>query len=174
LFALVALAFAAGCSTYRDDLARSQRAFEENQHETALAVLRILEPDTSHLNEEEQAHYAYLRGMTDFRIGYKADARHWLAVAKAMDAKTPGLLPEDWRTRTDQSLAQLDKQVWSGGIESLTVVPPEQARAEAEKRRAKKKKAPVVTPRSEEDEEEEAAPKPAPKKKPAASDDDDE
>ena len=40
---LAALALSiAGCSTYQDDLARSQRAFEENQHETALAILRLL------------------------------------------------------------------------------------------------------------------------------------
>ena len=44
--------------------------------------------------------------MTDFRIGYKADARHWLAVAKAMDEKTPGIIPADWRTRLEQSITE--------------------------------------------------------------------
>jgi len=54
--ALAPLAFAvAGCSTYRDELARSQHAFDENQHETALAILRMLELDTSHLDPDEQA-----------------------------------------------------------------------------------------------------------------------
>jgi hypothetical protein len=116
-----ALLFAVpACSTYRDDLVRSQHAFEENRHEEALAILRLLEPDTSQLNTNEQARYAYIRGMTDFRIGYKADARHWLAVAKAMDEKTPGLIPADWRSRLDASLAELDTQVWTGGMESLS------------------------------------------------------
>jgi len=166
---LAPLVFAvAGCSTYRDELARSQHAFDENQHETALAILRMLELDTSHLDADEQARYAYLRGMTDFRIGYKADARHWLAVAKAMDEKRPGLLSEEWRTRLDQSLAELDAQVWTTGMESLTVAPA------SERKRAVKHKPPkkevVAQP---EEEEEEAPPKPAPKKKPAAADEDD-
>src|SRR5580698_1336395 len=111
--AVLAVALSA-CTTYKDDLARSQRAFEDNQHERALAILRMLEPDTHHLQPSERARYAYLRGMTDFRVGYKADARHWLAVAKAMDEKTPGSIPADWRTRLDQSLAELDSSVWTG------------------------------------------------------------
>jgi hypothetical protein len=117
----LALLFAAsGCSTYRDDLVRSQHAFEENRHEEALAILRLLEPDTDQLTTNERARYAYIRGMTDFRIGYKADARHWLAVAKAMDEKTPGIIPPDWRSRLDTSLVELDTQVWTGGMESLS------------------------------------------------------
>ena len=83
---------------------------------------------------DEQAHYAYLRGMTDFRIGYKADARHWLAVAKAMDKRPPGIIPEEWRTRLDQSLAELDTQVWTAGMESLDGGP--RLGAEAPRRKA--------------------------------------
>src|SRR5271156_5731798 len=136
--ALAPLVFVlSGCSTYRDELARSQHAFDENQHETALAILRMLELDTSHLDADEQARYAYLRGMTDFRIGYKADARHWLAVAKAMDEKRPGVLSEEWRTRLDQSLAELDGQVWTAGMESLTVASASE-RKHAVKHRPKK------------------------------------
>ena len=44
-FAVLILALG-GCSTYRDELARGQHAFEQNQHERALAVLRGLENDT--------------------------------------------------------------------------------------------------------------------------------
>ncbi len=36
---------ASACNTYADDLSRSQRAFEESEHERALAILRALEPD---------------------------------------------------------------------------------------------------------------------------------
>ena len=39
----------AGCTTYQDDLARGQRAFEESEHERALAIFRSLEPDTGRL-----------------------------------------------------------------------------------------------------------------------------
>jgi hypothetical protein len=165
LASLAALTVAVpACSTYSDDLARSQHAFEENQHETALAVQRMLELDTSHLDPSERARYAYLRGMTDFRIGYKADARHWLAVAKAMDEQTPGTIPTEWRTRLDQSLAELDSQVWTSGIESLstTVASDKKHSGAAAKHPAKKQEA---EPQTEEEVEEAAPPKPKPKKK---------
>jgi hypothetical protein len=108
-----------GCQTYQDDLTRSQRAFEQNEHEHALAILRQLEPDTFHLSAGEQAQYAYIRGMTDYRIGYKADARHWLAIAKAMDETTPGLLPQDWKARMSDALGELNEGVYGGGLSSL-------------------------------------------------------
>lgn len=169
LTAVAALVLAVpACSTYSDDLARSQHAFEENQHETALAIHRMLEQDTSHLDPSEQARYAYLRGMTDFRIGYKADARHWLAVAKAMDEKTPGSIPHEWRTRLDQSLGELDSQVWTAGMESLsTSVASDKAHPGAAKRPAKKHEA---EPQTEEEVEESAPPKSPAKKNPADDD----
>jgi hypothetical protein len=110
----------AGCSTYRDDLARSQKAYEQNQHERALAIFRMLEPDLQHLSESERAQYAYLRGMTDYRIGYRADARHWLMLAKALENKTPNSLAVDWKARLDESLGELNEAVWSGGTDVLT------------------------------------------------------
>jgi hypothetical protein len=163
------LLFGSGCSTYSDDLARSQHAFEENQHETALAIQRMLELDLSHLDTTEQARYAYLRGMTDYRIGYKADARHWLAVAKAMDEKRPGIIPPDWRTRLDTSLAELDSQVWTAGMESLASTPAsDKRRAGAKKHPPPPKKQEVAQPTEEE--EEEAPPPPPKKKKPVDED----
>ena len=159
LVALVALAalLVVGCTTYKDDLARSQRAFEDNQHERAIAILRMLEPDTRHLDAPDQARYAYLRGMTDFRIGYKADARHWLAVAKAMDEKSPGILASDWRQRVDQSLAELDTLVWATGMEAVS-----NARARTPPK-AKRPAEAVEEPAQEEEQEQPA--RPAPKKK---------
>jgi hypothetical protein len=110
----------ASCQTYQDDLTRSQRAFEQNDHEHALAILRQLEPDTFHLSTTEQAQYAYLRGMTDYRIGYKVDARHWLALAKSMEAETPGLLPQDWKARANDALTEMNEGIYGGGLESLS------------------------------------------------------
>jgi hypothetical protein len=91
---LVSLA-AVGCATYEDDLARGQRAYTASEYERALAIFRALEPDMSHLSTTERAQYAYLRGMTDYRMGYKASARHWLAIAAAMEKLAPGSLPPD-------------------------------------------------------------------------------
>ncbi len=114
------------CATYEDDLATGQRAFEASEHERALAILRVLEPDFVRLSLPERARYAYLRGMTDYRIGYKADARHWLAVASAIEDKTPDSLPPEWAKRLGDSLKELNEDVYSGGIASLsdTAEPP--------------------------------------------------
>ncbi|HVY31304.1 MAG TPA: hypothetical protein VHB79_32330 [Polyangiaceae bacterium] len=111
-FALV-LAMA-GCATYREDLYRGQRLYEENQYEHALAIWRILESDTDSLTFNEQARYAYLRGMTDYRLGFRADSRHWLAIAKAVDQEHAGGLSPEWKQRLDESLEDLNKDVYGG------------------------------------------------------------
>jgi hypothetical protein len=118
--AALLLVLLTSCTTYRDQLARSQHAFERNEHEQALANLRDLERDLSSLSQPEQAQYAYLRGMTDFRIGYKADARHWLALAKAYDENSPGVLPTDWKARMNEALGELNVVVTDDGYGALT------------------------------------------------------
>src|SRR5438445_5785551 len=97
-----------GCATYTSELERGQQAFEKNEHERALAVLRALEPDQTHFDPPEEARYAYLRGMTDYRIGYRADARHWLAIAKAIDDKNPDSSPGLSGSRCTCSPSSLD------------------------------------------------------------------
>ena len=57
--------------------------------------------------------------MTDYRIGYRADARHWLAVAKELDGQHKNALPEQWKSRLDPALADLNETMWSGGTVAL-------------------------------------------------------
>ena len=99
---LLVLAFCVGaCATYREDLNRGQRLYEENEYERALAIWRYLEPDMDSLSHNDQARYAYLRGMTDYRLGeeFRRDARHWLAIAKAIEQEHPGGLNPQWKQR---------------------------------------------------------------------------
>lgn len=117
---VIVLASSASCATYRNELVAAQTAFENNQHERTLALLRDLEPDVTRLAHSEQAQYAYLRGMTDYRVGYKNDARHWLAIARAFDEQTPGILPTDWKQRTTETLAELDGVVQTQGYAALS------------------------------------------------------
>jgi hypothetical protein len=122
--ALLSLAFStAACSTYQDELARGQRAFEESEHERALAIFRALEPDVQRLSLNDRAHYAYLRGMTDYRIGYKAESRHWLSIAAAIAKQSPGSLPAGWSKRMAESLKDLNDTVYASGIASLSNTP---------------------------------------------------
>lgn len=117
--ALLAVALSA-CSTYRDHLNRGQRMFDENEYERALAIWRSIEPDMDSLSITDQARYAYLRGMTDYRLGFRADARHWLAIGKAIDLQHPGGLSADWKGRTEEALGDLNREVYGGPPESDT------------------------------------------------------
>ena len=108
------------CATYENDLARGHHAFEENDHERALAIFRGLERDVGRLSIGDRAHYAYLRGMTDYRVGFKSEARHWLALAAAIEQQAPGSLSEDWVKRMNDSLKELNESVYTAGIGSLT------------------------------------------------------
>jgi hypothetical protein len=120
---------ACGCNTYADDLSRSERALEESEHERALAILRALEPDLNRLSITDRAHYAYVRGMTDFRIGYRGESRHWLALAEAIEKQTPGSLPPDWQKRMHEALKELNDAVYTGGIASLSNTPSSSAKS---------------------------------------------
>ena len=106
------------CATYREDLNRGQRLYEENEYEHALGIWRTLEPDMDSLDLMDQARYAYLRGMTDYRLSFRTDARHWLAIAKAINDEHPGGLTQQWKDRLGQALDDLNKDVY-GGADAL-------------------------------------------------------
>lgn len=114
---LIGASALAGCATYTEDLNRGQQHFEANEYERALAVWRVLESDLNSLTPMDRARYAYLRGMTDYRMGFRADARHWLALSRAIEKETPGGLQASWKERADEALKDLDKDVF-GGAES--------------------------------------------------------
>jgi hypothetical protein len=118
-----------GCATYKQDLERAEKHYGENHFEQALAVFRVLEEDMDSLTPGDQARYAYLRGMTDFRLSalavsgsgmadpkksFRMNARHWLAVAAATEKSTPGGLTQDEKTRLDETLNDLNREVYGG------------------------------------------------------------
>lgn len=110
----------ASCTTFQDDLLRAQHAYKENRTADALALLRADELELDRLSPEERTRYAYLRGMTDFRVGYREDARHWLSLATAWESAAPGGLPVEWKGRLGETLTELNEIVWkSGGVAAL-------------------------------------------------------
>lgn len=108
--ALVALC-AAACSAHRDALERGHSYYEDNRFEQALAVWRELERDESRLRPYERSRYAYLRGMTDYRLGFRDDARHWLGLARAVEQMHPGGISPEWMERLDAALDDLDREI---------------------------------------------------------------
>jgi hypothetical protein len=118
-----------GCATYKQDLERAEKHYSENKFEEALALFRVLEDDMDSLSAGDQARYAYTRGMADYRLSalavsgsgmadpkksFRMNARHWLAVAAATEKTTPGGLTGDEKTRLDETLADLNREVYGG------------------------------------------------------------
>jgi hypothetical protein len=118
------------CATYRQDLERARAHYDKNEYEAALALFRVLEPDTDSFSTAEYARYSYSRGMTDYRLAalanpgsaltdpkasFRANARHWLSVARAVEKETPGGLDADEKQRLDEALVDLNKDVYGGG-----------------------------------------------------------
>ena len=107
------LVLVTGCATYRDDLNRGQRMYLDTHYDRALAIWRTLEADLDALSPAEQTRYEYLRGMTDYRLGLRADARHWLAIARANDEAHPGGLDADARAQMARILDELNRETYA-------------------------------------------------------------
>ena len=104
----------ASCVTYTETLNRGQRHFQANEYEQALAIWRVLERDIDSLPPGDRARYAYFRGMTDYRMSLRDDARHWLAMARAYDQAVPGGIEEAWRERMKEALKDLEGDLRRG------------------------------------------------------------
>ncbi len=103
-----------GCATYSQDLNRAEQHYQANEHERALALFRVLEPDLDSLDHSQQIEYCYFRGMNDYRLGptYRADARHWLALARSLEQDRPGGMKVEWKDRLDDALKDLNQDVY--------------------------------------------------------------
>ena len=105
----------ASCVTYAEELNRGQRHFQGNEYEQALAIWRVLERDIDSLTPGDRARYAYFRGMTDYRMSLRDDARHWLAIARAYDQAVPGGIEDAWRERMKEALKDLEGDLRAEG-----------------------------------------------------------
>jgi hypothetical protein len=142
MLALGSALAAGGCATYRQDLERARAHYDKNEYEAALALFRVLEPDVDSFSTGEHAQYAYSRGMTDYRLAalakpgtavadpqasFRANARHWLAVARAIEKETPGGLTADEKQRLEDALVDLNKDVYGGGDATPDAAAPSKA-----------------------------------------------
>jgi hypothetical protein len=116
-----------GCATYTMDLDRARRHYQETQFEQALALFRVLEHDLDSFTPAERTQYAYLRGMTDYRLSsgsskgsddtqqaFRSNARYWLGLSAAMEKRAPGSITEEERGRLQEALEDLNRDVHGG------------------------------------------------------------
>jgi hypothetical protein len=130
------------CNTYRDQLAHGERAFTKNDYERTLALLTDLERDAHRLAPQEQAQYAWLRGMSEYRLGHRAEARHWLSLSRSMEDSTPGLLSADAKQRATQTLDELNGVVYDQGFSTLLAPSEESDKSEKAGEESKARKPP--------------------------------
>ncbi|HEU4578693.1 MAG TPA: hypothetical protein VFS67_10580 [Polyangiaceae bacterium] len=160
---VLVLSLAGACNGERAALLRGQGYYEDNQYERALSLWRSLERRQRELSPSDFARYAYLRGMTDYRLGFHAEARHWLALAKVAEQRRPGALDSTWLPRLDGALADLERESWglpvgnadsvqsieAPGVESPTEAPGVEPPTEAPGVEPPTEPPPVETPSGE-------------------------
>jgi hypothetical protein len=100
------------CGGERAALLRGQSYYDDNQYERALSSGAIWSGTNPSSRPSDFARYAYLRGMTDYRLGFHADARHWLGSGQSDRAGEPGRPGRAWLPRLDGALADLDRETF--------------------------------------------------------------
>jgi hypothetical protein len=108
----------ASCATYSRDLERVRQHYAKSEFPAALALLRVLGDDQSGLSARERVEYAYIRGMTDYRLAaaspagptrveFRRFAGEYLAEASNLDSVTPDALAPAQKDRLKETLAAL-------------------------------------------------------------------
>jgi len=107
LVALLALALLGGCGAASAELRRAEQSYEQARYENALSWLADLEPNAPSLRHDERARYFYVRGMTEYRLGHRPEALHYLAVAREVAGQDGDGLREEQRDLMSRTLAEL-------------------------------------------------------------------
>jgi hypothetical protein len=97
----------AACGAAAAELRRAEQSYEQARYENALSWLADLEPNAPTLNHEERARYFYVRGMTEYRLGHRPEALHYLAVAREVSGEDGDGLREEQRDLMTRTLSEL-------------------------------------------------------------------
>src|SRR5688572_29317030 len=98
---------ALGCTSAATDLRSAQDLYRDARYEQAAAWLDALEPELQAMSSAERARFYYLRGMSAFRLGQRADALHYLALAQVLFTDAPDEIPPPWRPVLERTLEAL-------------------------------------------------------------------
>jgi hypothetical protein len=103
----LASCLALGCTSPATDLRSAQDLYRDARYEQAAAWLDALEPELQGMSKAERARFYYLRGMSAFRLGQRADALHYLALAQVLFTDAPDDVPPPWRPVLERTLEAL-------------------------------------------------------------------
>jgi hypothetical protein len=106
------------CSTTASEMRRAEEAYEQARYDAARVWLTELEHRVPGTNRAMLARYVYLRGMTEYRIGHRLDALHYLALARELLEQDAHVLREEQREHLARTLADLEPR------EPLSYRPP--------------------------------------------------
>lgn len=95
------------CAAVSDDMRRAEQSYELARYEDTLIWLRDLEDDAPSMGLAMRARYYYVRGMTEYRLGHRGDALHYLAVAREVAGDQGAGLSPEWRQIMDRTLTEL-------------------------------------------------------------------
>lgn len=103
----VLLGAVVGCTAVRDDMVRAETAYDQARYEDTRVWLTDLEDDAPSMDVESCARYYYLRGMTEYRLGHRGPALHYLAVAREVAGDQGAGLRPEWRQIMERTLGEL-------------------------------------------------------------------
>jgi hypothetical protein len=108
---VLGLALTVGCAGLSDDLRRARRSYASAAYEDALTWLVAVEGDIPAATTAQRAGWHYLRGMTEYRLGHRREARHYLALAHVIAGdRGEGLQPQ-WRRTLAITLSELGDEL---------------------------------------------------------------
>lgn len=96
-----------GCAAVADEMRRAEASYEQARYQNTLIWLTDLEDDAPGMDQEMRVRYFYLRGMTEYRLGHRQNALHYLAVAREIAGDQGAGLPAQWRQIMDTTLTEL-------------------------------------------------------------------
>ena len=115
---IAACVLLSACATYASELQKAQSAYEDARYERVITWLDELETHSPELDRGDRAKLYYLRGMSEFRLGRKTNARHYLALAREASVDGAGFSRE-WKRTLDRTLDAVDADFFEENAEVL-------------------------------------------------------
>jgi hypothetical protein len=128
-FALIASVALAGCASLRDDMQHAETAFDAARYDESEVWLTDLERHAPEMDADQRSRFYYMRGMTAYRLRHRADALHYLALAREVSGpRNMGLRPE-WVTAMTRAIDDLAPDGAGGEESRVRAASPDDARS---------------------------------------------